>query len=97
MTVAFDATILLPLLNPTVQGPADRTTGEPLESCRERIDHLIEVLEKKREKIIIPTPALSEMLVHSEKAAAQYLSALRATGAFKVEGFDERAASKWQL
>ena len=92
MTVAFDATILLPLLNPNIPGPLDSTTGKPLESCRERIDQLIELLEKRREKIIIPTPALSEVLVHSEKAAAQYLSTLRAVGAFKIEGFDERAA-----
>jgi hypothetical protein len=62
VSVAFDATILLPLLNPSVPGPKDPATGKSLASCRERIDYLIEDLEKRRIKIIIPTPAPSEAL-----------------------------------
>lgn len=92
MSVAFDATILLPLLNPNVPGPKDPATGKLLEFCRERIDYLVEDLEKRRTKIIIPTPALSEALVHADKAASQYLEILRTSRSFKIEPFDERAA-----
>lgn len=92
MTVAFDASILLPLLNPSVQGPIDPVTGKNLESCRERIDYLIQSLEDNRTKIIIPTPALSEILVYADKAGPQYLSRIRDSRSFKIEPFDERAA-----
>jgi hypothetical protein len=85
---------LLPLLNPTVPGPLDPNTNKPLESCRERLDYLIEGLEKDRTKIIIPTPALSEILVYADEAGPRYLEQIRASRAFKVEPFDERAAAE---
>jgi hypothetical protein len=94
VTVAFDASILLPLLNPTVPGPLDPNANKPLESCRERLDYLIEGLEKDRTKIVIPTPALSEILVYADEAGPRYLDQIRASRAFKIEPFDERAAAE---
>ncbi|MGA3230308.1 MAG: hypothetical protein ABSD51_10205 [Candidatus Binatus sp.] len=90
--VTFDATILLLLLAPNVPAPTDPATGKPVECCRERIEFLIEDLENKKTTIIIPTPALSEVLVRAETAAPEYLNLLKQSSAFKIEAFDERAA-----
>ena len=57
-----------------------------------RIDHLIETLEKRRETIVIPTPALSEVLVHANDAGAGYLEILNTSRCFRIEPFDQRAA-----
>ena len=90
--VAFDATILLPLLSPNVPAPNDPSTGKQVESYKERIDFLVQELEKNRTKIIVPTPALSEILVHADKAGPEYLNRIKQSSAFKIEPFDDRAA-----
>jgi len=59
---------------------------------RERLDYLVEVLEKNGTKIIIPTPALSELLVRAGNAGLEYIDRLRQSRSFKIEPFDERAA-----
>ena len=92
MSVVFDATFLLPLLYPEVPGPFDPATKKPLESIRERLDYLVDELEKNRTKIIIPTPALSELLVRVGNAGPRYIEQLRQARSFKIEPFDERAA-----
>lgn len=90
--VAFDATILLPLLSPGVHAPNDPATGKEVAFFKERIDLLIEELETNRTKIIIPTPALSEILVYADNAGPEYLNRIQQAAVFKIEPFDERAA-----
>ena len=52
--VVFDATFLMLFLDPKVKnGVGDNP----------RVDHLVETLTKSRERIVVPTPALSELLV----------------------------------
>jgi hypothetical protein len=92
VSVLFDATFLLPLFTPSVPGPLNPNTNQPLEFLRERIDALIDGLDHARTKIIIPTPALSELLVGAGAAGPEYLNRLREYRAFKIESFDERAA-----
>ena len=90
--VVFDATVLLPLLWPNVPPPRDPITNDPVTKFRERIDHLIDNLEKSRTKILIPTPALSEILVRAGTAGPQYLAHINSSSVFRVVPFDERAA-----
>ena len=89
---AFDATILLLFLEPDARASIDPATNEPLTNAKARIDHLIETLEKRRETIVIPTPALSEVLVHAGEAGPLYLEILNTTRCFRIEPFDQRAA-----
>jgi len=49
-------------------------------------------LEKDRTKIIIPTPALSEFLVHAGNAGPAYLESINSSSSFKVAPFDQRSA-----
>ena len=64
--VVFDASIMLLSIRPDdVSPPIDPSTNLPVEYAKERIDGLIEQLDKEKTKIIIPAPALSELLVRA--------------------------------
>ena len=88
----FDATTLLLFLEPDASVPLDPTTNEPVTNAKARIDQLIETLEKAGATIVIPTPALSEVLVHANDAGPRYLDILNTTRWFRIEPFDQRAA-----
>jgi len=90
--VVFDATTLLYLLDPEAKAPTDPETGKPVSYVKERIAFLVSELEKSREKIIVPTPALSELLVRAGEAGPEYLDILNKSAAFKIVDFDQRAA-----
>ena len=42
--------------------------------------------------MVIPTPTLSEVLVHADQATGRYLEILHSSSSFRVVPFDERAA-----
>ena len=86
MAVVFDASILIDLFNKKLTG--DR---------RARLDHLIESLKKQRTKVLIPTPALAELLVKAGKARERYLTELTNGSSFSIESFDQRAAIECAL
>jgi len=90
--VVFDATTLLYLLDPEAKAPTDPETGEPVARVKDRITFLVSELEKRKEKIIVPTPALSELLVRAGEAGPGYLDILNRHAAFKIVDFDQRAA-----
>ena len=90
--VVFDATTLLYLFDPEAKAPTDPETGNPVTRVKERIEFLVSGLEKRKEKIVVPTPALSELLVRAGDAGAEYLDILSKTAAFKIVDFDQRAA-----
>lgn len=82
--VVFDASILLFVL--------DENTKASVPRAKERVEYLIDTLSKTGEKIIIPTPALSECLVHAGPAGPEYLTIIGRQACFRVASFDERAA-----
>jgi len=53
---------------------------------------LIGNLSADKEKIIIPTPVLSEVLVHAAAAMQTYLEILNGQAAFRIAPFDQKAA-----
>ncbi|MBI5918724.1 MAG: PIN domain-containing protein [Nitrosomonadales bacterium] len=86
MAVAFDASILVDLLDPRVRG--DR---------RERLDFLVAELQKKRTKILIPTPALTELMIRAGKAREAIHQKLSVKSPFQIVPFDSRAAMECAL
>ena len=86
MAVAFDASILIDLFNPNLSG--DRRT---------KLDYLIEELQRKRTKILIPTPALTELMVRAGKARGAIHQRLSGKSAFQIIPFDSRAAMECAL
>lgn len=66
--VVFDASFLSLLLNPGSKPPLDPSTQRPVERAPERIEHLVSLLQERGCKIIVPTPALSELLILAGEA-----------------------------
>jgi len=83
MSVVFDSSFLIPLLDPKVKGEGDLDA---------RLDFLVRSLDKARTKIIVPTPALCEVLIGASDAAPQYLDIINRSSRFKVVPFGTRAA-----
>ena len=90
--VVFDASVLLLVLDPAVRSPQNPDSGQPVERAPDRINTLIQQLRDDGEKIIIPTPALSEVLVHAGEATQRYLEILNTRSAFRIVPFDQKAA-----
>ncbi len=82
--VVFDASILLFVL--------DENTPSSVSGAKARVEHLIAHLSDAGEKIVIPTPALSECLVYAGPAGAEYLAIIHKQACFRIVSFDERAA-----
>src|SRR6266508_5263194 len=90
--VVIDATNLLLMLRPGTPVPAG-AGGVSIDKPKERIEHLVQQLDKAKTKIIIPTPALSETLVRAGVAASQQIvEHLQKYSVFRIESFDTRAA-----
>ncbi|MBO1020476.1 type II toxin-antitoxin system VapC family toxin [Methylobacterium sp. SD274] len=83
MLVAFDSSFLIILF--------DSRYGEK-GNLDPRLTHLLATLDKEKATIIIPAPALSEVLVGAGDAAPRYLAIINASARFKVAPFAERAA-----
>ncbi len=86
MSVAFDASILIDLFNPRLGG--DR---------RAKLDNLVNELQKQRTKILIPTPALTELLIGAGKARGAILQKLSGRSVFEITPFNSRAAVECSL
>jgi hypothetical protein len=89
--VVFDATLLLLLLRPNSGRPTD-SAGAPIAQVPERIAYLVQSLEKAKTRIVIPTPALREVLVRAGIAAPQIVDTLNRSATFRIMPFDSLAA-----
>ena len=92
MVVAFDADILSLLMYPSIDPPNDPKTGQAVTHARERLEHLVEQLESKDARIVVPTPALAEFLVVAGDEAPHHLTAIQKQAVFRVAPFDTIAA-----
>ena len=90
--ILFDCSVLCLTLYPRAGIPNDFRTDKPIEFAKERIDGLIADSEQTGEIILIPTPALSEVLVVVAPDIQEYLDELSSQACFKVVPFGERAA-----
>jgi hypothetical protein len=90
--VLFDATTLMLIWRADAPVPSDPETGNKVDRAKERVDFLVQTLDEQKEKIIIPTPALSEILVRAGPNAEAILDIISSTSVFRPVAFDERAA-----
>ena len=88
----LDATTLLHFLEPDARAAMDPASGEPVPDAKARIEGLVAKLQKAKETILVPTPVLSEVLVHADKAGPGYLQILHCTARLRIVPFGERAA-----
>lgn len=92
MIVVFDANMLVYLFDDKANPPLSKSTGQPVDRCKERLNYLIATLAKDKAKIIVPTPALAEVLVYAQQGAPERLNIIKTSKHFRVVAFDERAA-----
>lgn len=82
--VGFDAHFVMLALRPAVPTSVD--------DAKERVLKLIYDLQVANEKIVVPTPALTEFLFHAEAAGPRYLEELQKSSRFKIAPYGVRAA-----
>jgi hypothetical protein len=88
----LDTTALSALFVPGVT-LCRRGTTIPIKYAKERLEALIEKIAKNREQILIPTPALSELLVKVPlDKVGLLLDQLNSSIWFRIEAFDSAAA-----
>ncbi len=92
MKVVFDTAFLVVLLNESVASANDPRSNGPIDRPKERLSHLISELEKQRAKIILPTPALAEVLANAGPALKPWLDIIASHSVFQIEPFDTLAA-----
>ncbi|MGQ8879017.1 hypothetical protein ACUTR7_16010 [Delftia sp. NA_296.1] len=90
--VVFDTSVLAIAFDQNACVPKDPATGQPLERCKERIDHLLKTLTATKAKILIPTPVLAEYMVHGGPDRQKRLNKIVLSRVFTVAPFDMRAA-----
>jgi predicted nucleic acid-binding protein len=90
--VGIDTTFLSLMLYPKARPPQDPSTKKPVERMEDRIEKLLEDLDSESERIILPTPVLSEFLILVGKDAPAYLEKLSGMKSILIKPFDEVAA-----
>jgi predicted nucleic acid-binding protein len=90
--VGIDNTFLTLMLHEKAQPPQDPSTKKPVQRIKDRIEKLLEDLDSESERIILPTPVLSEFLVLAGKDGPGYLDTLSGMKNILVKPFDQVAA-----
>jgi hypothetical protein len=94
--VAVDSTTLALLLHPKAKPPNDPTTGFPVTKARERIEQLIADLTAEDERVVIPTPVLSEFLILAGKEGTLYLERIQAAKTLFSDHLTSAQPSSWR-
>ncbi|WP_194726250.1 type II toxin-antitoxin system VapC family toxin [Noviherbaspirillum malthae] len=81
MNVLFDSSVLIDLFNENLKG-----------DHRAKIDDLIASIKRSKKKILVPTPTLTELMVHAGPAREKYYEFLSKSTTFQITPFDGRAA-----
>jgi hypothetical protein len=87
--VVFDTTFLTLMFIPGAL--------HSLPDAKERVEFLIKDIHGRGEKVLVPTPALAEILIKSGKARNQILQELIKAAKFEIAPFDLRAALELSL
>lgn len=91
MRVAIDASVLAFLFDDSVSAPIGHD-GKLISNCQARVEYLITELQQAKATLIIPTPALSEVLVYAGEAAPAWLGTLAGLRCVRIAPFDTLAA-----
>ena len=92
MACVFDANFLTLVLHPDADPPHDPSTQQPVTAAGQRLALLLDNLSKQNERIVIPTPALAEVLVLVGPSGPEYVRLLDRSARFEIAPFDVRAA-----
>lgn len=91
MIAAIDNTFLTLLLNPAAKPRPNPVTKIPTTHCRERIQGLVDTIDKRGGRLLVPSPCLAEVLA-SDKAMDAYITDLQSYAVIEIADFNARAA-----
>ena len=80
------------MLFPGSRPPQDPSTKKPVDRVKDRIEKLLDDLDSESERMILPTPVLSEFLILAGKDGPAYLDKIASMRNILVKAFDEVAA-----
>src|SRR5688572_12602278 len=92
MKIVLDSSVLIYLVFPTTDAPLDPATGKHVTHCQQRIEGMLEAIDKTGIQLVIPTPVLSELLILAGSRQIEVLNALTSKKSVQVAPFDEMAA-----
>lgn len=88
--VAFDAGFLAALIDDAL--PVRAAPSSETDNLRERFAYLLERLDAEDADVLVPTPALAEVLVPEHRSTQKVLDWLDRQARFRLGQFDQRAA-----
>ena len=88
----FDAGFLHILFDDKARVPRDKSGTPVVDRAQERIDALVQTMSQRRDKIIVPTPALAEFMLLAVDRWHDYLTIIRRKAVFEIAGFDDPEA-----
>jgi len=91
LIVAIDSSVLLYLIDPNLPAPSD-ADGKRIDRCQERVEFLLDTMSKNGDTLVIPSPALAEVLTNAGDVGSDWLSTLHGKRAIRIASFDEMAA-----
>lgn len=91
-SAVIDAAQLGYLVLGDTNAPTDPTTGRTVERARDRVEHLIAELDRHQRTLIVPTPALAEVMVAAGDAGPALLERIAKSARIRIADFDARAA-----
>ncbi len=91
MIVAFDNSFLTLVFNPAAPATPTPATGKPASHSALRVQALIDSLSERKDRIIIPSPALAEMLTAAPDTA-KALKIIDESTALEVGPFCQKCA-----
>ncbi len=87
--IAFDTTFLTLMFFPGAP--------HPISDAKARVEFLISDIHGRGDKILVPTPALAEILIKSGRATNAILQELTKSSKFEIAPFDFRSALELSL
>ena len=91
MKVCLDATALMCLLDARMD-VFSAPDGTTVSHMQRRMEHLVATIDQAKGSVVVPTPALAELLVGAGTQRAAMLRVLENRKAIRVEPFDKVAA-----
>ena len=90
--IVLDATAFMLLVHRDAKPPTDPQTGVAVAHVGERFAFLEQEIQRTGETILIPAPALAEVLVGLEDSGPSVIDRLSRSARFKIADFDTMAA-----
>ena len=81
------------LFDPNARVPYDPVQKKPIvDRAQERIDHLVQTMSQRHDKVVIPAPALAEFMFLAADRRIEYLTLIRRKAVFEIAGFNDSEA-----